>query len=183
MHNLMEDLYIICEAAGNKLGYYAEKIEKQGGGKEFPMGDLEPMDKLAHLMKSIKGVVKAIEEEEMMNEEWGMSERSYRGGSYAGGGQGGGGGSRGYGGGSYRGGSYAGGGQGGGSSRGMYGESYRGGGGGGSYRSSRNWPRMGGITRAEEIDGLLDEMRGMMASLPENKRQIAERFIEDMDRM
>lgn len=182
MHNLMEDLYMLCEVTGNKIHQYIEKIDKQGGGKEFPMGDLDAIDKLTHIMKSIKGVMKMIEEDEMMMDDWGMSERSYRGGSYAGGGQGGGGGSRGYGGGSYRGGSYAGGGQGGGSSRGMYGESYRGGGNSGAY-AYRNRNRMGQFTRAEEIDGLLDEMRGMMASLPENKRQIAERFIEDMDRM
>ena len=157
MHNLMDTLYIICEATGNKLDYYADKIEKQGNGKEFPMGDLDAMDKLGHLMKSVKCVIKMLREEDMANEDWGMSERSYRSPM------------------TYR----------------NYAPSYKDGNSnrsymGGSYvndSSYRNRNRMGQFTRAEEMDGLMNEMRSMMGSLPENKRQVVERFMEDMERM
>lgn len=143
MHNLMDTLYILCEATGNKLAYYADKIEKQGGGKEFPMGDLDAIDKLTHTMKSIKGVMKMLEEEYMPSSSYRSYGGLYRGGTNS----------------SYMGGSYA------------------------NDSSYRNRNAMGRYTRAEEMDGLMNEMRSMMGSLPENKRQVVERFMEDMERM
>ena len=45
-------------------------------------------------------------------------------------------------------------------------------------RYSRN-----GYSYADSIDGLVDEMRGMMGDLPEEKRREVERFVNKMDRM
>ena len=40
-----------------------------------------------------------------------------------------------------------------------------------------------GYSYADSIDGLIDEMRGMMGDLPEEKRREVERFVNKMDRM
>lgn len=40
-----------------------------------------------------------------------------------------------------------------------------------------------GYSYADSIDGLIDEMRGMMGDLPEEKRREVERFVNKMDRV
>ena len=72
-----------------------------------------------------------------------------------------------------------------------YGYTYEGDGYGGMSRAGRmNAKRdsMGrysrdGYSYADSIDGLIDEMRGMMGDLPEEKRREVERFVNKMDRM
>lgn len=49
----------------------------------------------------------------------------------------------------------------------------------GMGRYSRN----GGYSYAESIDEVIEDMRGMMDSLPEEKRREVQRFVEKMDRM
>ena len=79
------------------------------------------------------------------------------------------------------------------SNRGYQGRSYRGrsydsdGYGGVSNAGRRNRDSMGRYTRegysyADSMDGLLDEMRGMMDQLPEEKRRKAERLIDELSR-
>lgn len=41
----------------------------------------------------------------------------------------------------------------------------------------------GGYTNADGIDGLVEEMRGMMNNLPDDQRREVQRFVEKMERM
>lgn len=43
--------------------------------------------------------------------------------------------------------------------------------------------RDGGYSYADSLDGVMDEMRGMMGSMPEEKRREVERFLDKMERM
>lgn len=129
------------------------------GSKEMSAGSLEVVDKLAH---TIKNLCKIIEDMEGYSEEGGSYESgmgggsgrgSYAGGSYARGGRGGS---------SGRGGSYAGGG------------SYARGRGGQANRDSRG--------RYSSADDLVDELRELMESAPDEKTRMEfERFIRKME--
>lgn len=82
MHELMENLYELCETIGEEIGTANEKIKLAGG--ELKGSDVEYIDKLTHSLKSIKAVMAMIEDEgEYSNE--GGSNRSYaRGGNRGG---------------------------------------------------------------------------------------------------
>lgn len=49
--------------------------------------------------------------------------------------------------------------------------------------SMGRYSREGGYSYASDMDGILDEMRGMMDELPEEKKREVQRFVEKMDRM
>ena len=80
----MKDLHEICEIVSRAIAQANEKIRAAGG--KLSTGDADYMDKLTHILKSVKGVIKMEEESEMDD---GYSERMYsrgydRGGSYRG---------------------------------------------------------------------------------------------------
>lgn len=80
----MKDLQEVCEIVSRAITQANEKIRAAGG--KLSTGDADYMDKLTHIMKSVKGVIKMEEESEMDD---GYSERMYsrgydRGGSYRG---------------------------------------------------------------------------------------------------
>lgn len=64
------------------------------------------------------------------------------------------------------------------------GRSYVGDGRGGSYARGRSYRRdsMGRYSRAEDgLSDIVDQMRGMMDSLPDDKRREVQRFVDKMD--
>lgn len=162
MHEMIDELYELCETVEADLKKTNEKLRKAGG--ELSGSDLEYVDKLTHTLKSIKTTMAMIEADEDGYSERGGSSRE--GGSYRGGG------SRGS---SYRGGS---------SRRG--GSSYQGGGyqgGGSSYAQRRNsmgqFTREGGSSRdSGEFREMLEEA---MDSAPnEQIRMQLERLMNQM---
>lgn len=91
-----KDFYELCEMLSEEISEAKDKIKKAGG--KLSAGDVEYLDKLTHTLKSVKAIMKIMDEEGYSEAyEGGMggnSNRSYRG-SYRGRG------------GSYRDGSYA----------------------------------------------------------------------------
>lgn len=161
MHELYKLKEMLCK-----------ELEEYGSKGDLSAGSLEIVDKLAHALKNLDKIIETKEEESEYSSAG--NEGSYRGGSYRGGR-----------GGSYRGGSY--------DDGMMTGGSYRR---GGSYArggrrgmvnnpTGRNqYSREGGYSRAEgDMDEIVEELRGMMDSLPEEKRHEVERFVEKVDRM
>lgn len=169
------ELHELCETIKEAISEANEKIKKAGGS--LSAGDVEYIDKLTHSLKSIKAVMAMMDEEDG-GEYSGSDGGSYRGGSYRGG----------------RGGSYR-------YSRAdgttdgmMTGGSYRRGGSyarGGNRRgmvtnpTGRNqYSREGGYSRAEgDMAEIVEELRGMMDDLPEEKQREVQRFIDKVDRM
>ena len=49
--------------------------------------------------------------------------------------------------------------------------------------SMGRYTRDGGYSYADSMESLLDEMRGMMGGLPEEKRREVQRFVDKMERM
>lgn len=49
--------------------------------------------------------------------------------------------------------------------------------------SMGRYSRNGGYSYADSMDSLLEEMRGMMGSLPEEKRYEVQKFVDKMERM
>lgn len=92
----MNDLHELCETISHEIAEANEKIRAAGG--KLSGGDYDTIDKLTHSLKSIKGVMQMMEDEDgysgRMPDDMGGSYRMYSrdGGSYRG---------------SYRGGSYA----------------------------------------------------------------------------
>ena len=83
MENI-KDLKELCEIVSRAIAQANEKIRAAGG--KLSAGDAEYVDRLTHILKSVKGVIKMEEESEMDD---GYSERMYsrgydRGGSYRG---------------------------------------------------------------------------------------------------
>lgn len=151
-----KDLYELCETLSGELADINNKIRDAGG--KMSAGDLEVVDKLTHSIKSIKAVIK------MMDDEEGYSGYYPYPWSYA---DGQGGSNRG---GAYRGGSY----EGGGSNRGR---SYARG--GRSY--ARREARYSG-ERGYSRNDLVDRMREMMDEAPDERtRQEMMRMIEKME--
>lgn len=150
MDKKLETLHELCETLSRELEDVNEKIRKAGG---MSAGDLETVDKLSHALKSIKTTIAMMEADE---EEDGYSNRYmpwYGGVSYE----------------------NRGGNRGGMSRRG--GRSYA----RGARRDGMGrYSREGGYSYADSMDGLLDEMRGMMDQLPEEKRRKAERLIDEL---
>lgn len=84
MDNMVKDLHEMCEVVSRAIAQANEKIRAAGG--KLSTGDADYIDKLTHILKSVKGVIKMEEESEMDD---GYSERMYsrgydRGGSYRG---------------------------------------------------------------------------------------------------
>lgn len=128
MHEMVEELYDLCETLEKDLAKTNEKL-RMGGG-ELSGSDLEYVDKLTHSLKSIKTTIAMIEaDEDGYSGYWPMSYES-DGMNNAGGGQS----NRG----SYRGGSY----------RGSYAR--------GRGRNARR-DSMGRYSRAEDFRGMLEE--------------------------
>lgn len=155
MKEYVEELYELCETVSNELADANEKIRSAGG--KLSAGDVDYLDKLTHMIKSIKTTIAMIE-----SEDGGYSGHywpPYYGRSYAEGGSGGGM--------SNRGSSYA-----------------RGGRGGRNNPMGRNqYSRGGGYSYADGLEDLLTEMRDMMGSLPEDKKKEVQRFVDKMERM
>ncbi len=138
-----------------------EKLMKEleeYGSQELSAGSLEVVDKLSHSIKNICKIIEAYEEDE---EDYSMRGRSYEGGS---GGSYRGRTSRNYGGGSYRGGSYA-----------------RGRGSNARRDSMGRYAREGGYSRADGVEDLVEEIRGMMQELPQNLQMDAQRFVQKLE--
>ena len=134
-----------------------KELEEYGRKGDLSAGSLEIVDKLAHALKNLDKIIETKEEES--GEEY--SGAMYRrGGSYR------------YDdgmmtGGSYRGGSYA-----------------RGRGSNARRDSMGRYSSRGGYSRAEgDMAEIVEELKGMMDSLPEEKRHEVERFVEKVDRM
>lgn len=147
----MHELYELKEKLMKELNEYA--------GQEVTAGTLEAVDKLSHAIKNICKIIEAAEEEEY------SGRGSYEGGSYEGGNTG-----RRY------------------SREGGRRYAYDGGQ-GGSYARGRNarrdsmgrYSREGGYSRAEDMDGLVSEIRSMMQELPQGVQQDAQRFIQKLE--
>lgn len=169
MHEMIDELYQLCDTLDNELVKANEKLRMAGG--ELSGSDLEYVDKLTHAIKSIKTTIAMAEAED--------DGYSFRGGSYASDGRGGNrGGNRG--GSSRRGGSREGGNMGG--SR--EGGSYAGRRGNVRRDSMGRYSREGGYSYAEDdMSEMLEEMRGMMGDLPADKQQEVRRFLDKMERM
>lgn len=138
-----------------------EELEEYGRKDELSPASLEVIDKLAH---SLKNVEKVIENYEMEESGYSSADRYYyddgMGGSYARGGRGG---NRGYS-----------------SARGD-----RGGRGSGARRDSMGrYSSRGGYSMADaDMSEMIDEMRGMMNDLPEEKKMEVKKFISKMESM
>lgn len=154
MDDKIKTLYELCETVSRELEECNEKI-RMAGGKLSP-GDVEYLDKLTHMLKSIKTTVAMMEaEEDGYSENWGgMSYADGRGGNRGG-----------------RGGnSMARGGRG-------------GRGGRNNNPMGRNQYSREGYSYEDGMEDLLSEMRGIMGELPEEKRREVERFVHKMERM
>ena len=149
----MHELYELKEKLMKELDQYASE--------EMSAGSLEVIDKLSHAIKNICKIIESAEEEEYSmrgNYSRDGYSRNYsrnRGGSrYA-----------------YEGG------QGGGNR------------GGGSYARGRNARRdsmgryssEGGYSRADSVDGLVEDIRSMMQDLPQTVQQDAQRFVQKLE--
>lgn len=154
MDDKIRTLYELCETVSRELEECNEKI-RMAGGKLSP-GDVEYLDKLTHMLKSIKTTIAMMEaEEDGYSENWdGMSYADGRGGNRGG-----------------RGGnSMARGGRG-------------GRGGRNNNPMGRNQYSREGYSYEDGMEDLLSEMRSMMGELPEEKRREVERFVHKMERM
>ena len=133
-----------------------KELEEYGRKGDLSASSLEIVDKLAHALKNLDKIIESKEEES--GEEY-SGAMPRRGGSYR------------YDdgmmtGGSYRGGSYA---------RGR---------GSNARRDSMGRYASRGYSRAEgDMAEIVEELRGMMDSLPEEKQHEVQRFIEKVDRM
>lgn len=67
MYDVYKDLAELCEITAKEIGEATEKIER-AGGKVSP-GDVEYLDKLTHMMKSIKTTMAMLDAED----EYGVS--------------------------------------------------------------------------------------------------------------
>ena len=57
---LMETLDDLCEMTSDELRKYTEKLQRAGG--DMSAGDLECLDKLTHMIKSIKGTMAMMDD-------------------------------------------------------------------------------------------------------------------------
>lgn len=154
MDEKMKTLHELCEVISRELEDVSQKIRSAGGS--MSAGDLELVDKLTHALKSIKTTMAMMESEDEggYSGHYMMPRYAYNDGR-----------------------SYA---DGMGRSDGYGGMSRAG-------RMNARRDSMGRYSRnysyADGIDGILDEMRGMMDQLPEEKRREVQRFVDKMDRM
>lgn len=151
MDDKIKTLYELCETVSRELEECNEKI-RMAGGKLSP-GDVEYLDKLTHMLKSIKTTVAMMEaEEDGYSENWGgMSYADGRGGNRGG--------------------------------RGRNSMARGGRGGRNNNPMGRNQYSREGYSYEDGMEDLLSEMRGIMGDLPEEKRREVERFVHKMERM
>lgn len=145
MKEHIEELHELCETVSSEIAEANKKI-RSGNGK-LSAGDVEYLDKLTHMLKSIKTTIAMMESED---EEGYSNWHSYYGRSYVDG-------------------------------RGM--SRARGGGRNTRRDNMGRYSREGGYSYADGMEDLLEEMRGMMGELPEEKRREVERFVNKMERM
>lgn len=77
MNDVYQDLVELCEITAREIGEANDKLQK-AGGKVSP-GDIDYLDKLTHMMKSIKTTMAMLDAED----EYGVSYANGRMGSYA----------------------------------------------------------------------------------------------------
>ena len=150
MERKLETLYDLCETVYKELETANEKIKTAGG--EVSGGDIEFLDRLTHIMKSLKTTIAMMESEMFEN-----GNSDYYGGRYfydgdmsmAGG----------------RGGSYA-----------------RGGRGGRSNARGGSYARGGrGYSRADAREDFIEEIEELMEKAPDEKTRMKfERMLEEM---
>lgn len=162
MNEKTEMLHKLCKALTEELDEYSKKIEK---ADKMSAGDLEAVDKLSHALKSIKTTIAMME---AGDEEGGYSGRYMpRMGAYYGpGGM-----------------SYG---------DGMsYADGRMGDGRGSSYARGRTnarrdsmgrYSREGGYSYAAEMDGIMDDLRGLMADMPADKQRRVEALMDELRR-
>lgn len=154
MDENLKTLHEVCEIFMESLADAKDKLRKSSG--PVSVGDADYVDKLTHTIKSIKTTIAMMEadDEDGYSNRGGNSNRFipwyYGGMSYEGGNMGGNRGGR----------SYA---------RGR-----------GARRDSMGRYSNEGYSYADSMDALLDEMRGMMDQLPQEKRRKAERLIDEL---
>lgn len=164
MDEKIQSLHELCETISREVEECNDKIRSAGG--KLTSGDVDYLDKLTHMLKSIKTTIAMMEAED----DDGYSGRMvpmYGGGrSYA---DGRGGQSRS----SYRR-----------SGTGGSDNSYARGRGSNARRDSMGrYSRDGGYSNDDGMDDLLSEMQEIMPNLPEEKRREVERFVSKMERM
>lgn len=137
-----------------------ESIEKKAEKGDLSMSELQYADTLAHLKKNL------LKSEEMMEEfDEGYSSEmrpaTSVGGSYRGG--------------SYRGGSY--------NSYGSYARNGRGRGSNARRDSMGRYSSERGYSRADEMEDMVESIRGMMGELPQDVQRDAQKLIQKMEQM
>ncbi|MBO6092856.1 MAG: hypothetical protein J6P40_04400 [Oscillospiraceae bacterium] len=157
----MHEIYELKDMLMQELEEYGRK------GELKDVGSLEIVDKLAHAIKNLCKIIESSEDEEYSME-----------GSYARGGQGG-------------------------NTSGARGRSGGGQGGGGSYRSSyarnrrrdsmgrysregerRRYSREGGYSReGDEMEEMVESIRGMMQELPQEVQRDAQKFVQALEQV
>lgn len=159
MHNI-ETLHNICETLMDELHKANEKIENVGG--ELSSGDVEYLDKLTHALKSVKTTIAMMEADEGYSG-WYMPRYAYEGNNPStGGGQ------------SNSNRSYA---RGRGrnarrDSMGRY----------SSARGGRGYSREDGYSYDENMDNIIEDIRGMMDDLPEDKKRKVEKLVNELEK-
>lgn len=81
MHDLYENLEQLCETVAEEIGEANKKLKASGG--KITAGDVEYLDKLTHMLKSIKTTKAMMEAEEGFSDEGRYSGYNYSGASYA----------------------------------------------------------------------------------------------------
>lgn len=157
MDENLKTMYEVCEIFSESLKDAKDKLRKSSG--PVSVGDADYVDKLAHTIKSLETTIAMKEangEEGGYSGHYMMPRYAYNDGrSYA------------------RRNSYAGDGYGGMSNaRGRV-----------NNPTGRNqYSRERGYSYADSMNDLLEDMRGMMGELPEDKRRKAERLIDELSR-
>ena len=163
MDEFLKTMHELCEIYSESLTDAKNKLKKSGG--PVSVGDAEYLDKLTHTVKSLRTTIDMMEAE---GGEGGYSGRYMpRMGAYYGPGM------------SYNDGmSYADG-------------ERMGDGRGSSYARGRTnarrdsmgrYSREGGYSYAAEIDGIMDDLRGLMADMPADKQRTVERLMTELQR-
>lgn len=159
MDEMLKDLHELCEMYGDWIHEAKDKLRRSGSS--VSPADADYLDKLTHSLKSIKTTVAMMESEDEGGYSGNYMMPRY-GYAYADGNRGG-----------NRGGNMG----------GRSNRSYR----GNSYAQRRDsmgrYTREGGYSYDDGIKEIVEEMRGMMDDLPEEKRREVQRFVDKMDRM
>lgn len=82
MHDLYENLEQLCETVADEIAEANEKVKSSGG--KLSSGDVEYLDKLTHMLKSIKTTKAMMDAEEGYSSDYdGGNTMNMNGGSYA----------------------------------------------------------------------------------------------------